>query len=81
LYAALLAHIAATLRAEGLRCVWIGADLENVPSQKGMARAGYQPVLDLYSFRLLGRPFYWVRRRPGAPPALVADARRVLLGR
>jgi ribosomal protein S18 acetylase RimI-like enzyme len=80
LYTLLLRHIAQALAAEGVRRVWIGADLDNVPSQKGMARAGFQPVLDLYTQRAGGRPELRVVGRPGVSSELLAEARRVLLG-
>ena len=80
-YSGLLAHIAVEMRAEGLRRLWIGADASNLPSQKGMARAGFRPVLELYTLQLFGRRWHWFRRRPGASRALFDDAKRVLMGR
>jgi GNAT superfamily N-acetyltransferase len=80
LYTALLAHITRELRAEGLCRVWIGADQDNVASQRGMARAGFKPVADIVVARALAMRLVWVRGRPGVPEPLVSDARRVLLG-
>ncbi|MGH2524938.1 MAG: GNAT family N-acetyltransferase [Anaerolineales bacterium] len=80
LYTALLAHIVGELRAEGLCRAWIGADQENIASQKGIASAGFQPVADLIVTRALAMRLAWVRGRPGVPERLVADARRALLG-
>ena len=80
LYSELLRHIAAALRVEGLRRLWIGADLDNLPSLKGMARAGFQPVLDLYTYLADGRREFRLVGRPGVSSALLAEARRVLLG-
>jgi GNAT superfamily N-acetyltransferase len=80
LYTALLAHMVGELRAEGLCRVWIGADQENEASQKGIARAGFQPVADLIVARALAMRLAWVHGRPGVPERLVADARRALLG-
>lgn len=47
LYPALLSYMLGELRALGLRRVWIGADTDNVASQKGMALTGFQPVFDI----------------------------------
>jgi ribosomal protein S18 acetylase RimI-like enzyme len=75
LYVALLTHIVASLRAEGVRRVWIGASLQNHPSIRGFARAGFQPVLTLTYLRLFGLAHCWVRGDRTAPLALIADAR------
>jgi GNAT superfamily N-acetyltransferase len=80
LYTALLVHIAGELRAEGLCRVWIGADGDNLPSQKGIARAGFQPVVDLIAARAMNRRPVWVRGRPGVPKQIVADAHGALIG-
>src|SRR3989304_5586640 len=47
LYSALLVFILGELRSGKLCRVWIGADLEDVASQRGIARAGFKPVADL----------------------------------
>jgi len=47
LYGALLSHIVQTLRAEGIRRAWIGANLDNEPSLRAFARAGFQPVVQV----------------------------------
>jgi len=80
LYTALLAHILDELRAEGLCRAWIGADADNVASQQGIARAGFQPVADLVVDWALAIRTLWVCGRPGAPEPLVAEVRRVFLG-
>jgi ribosomal protein S18 acetylase RimI-like enzyme len=80
LYTALLIHMAGALLAEGLCRVWIGADMENIASQAGIARAGFRPVADLVVARALALRLVWVAGRPGVPAALVAEARRVFLG-
>ena len=80
LYTALLAHIGGELWAERLCRLWIGVDTENVPSQNGVARAGFLPVADLVVARALAMRLVWVQGRPGVPEPLVADARRALLG-
>jgi GNAT superfamily N-acetyltransferase len=80
LYSALLAHISAELRGEGLCRVWIAAELNNLPSQRGILRAGFQPVADLVVARVIAMRMLWVRAHPGAPEQWVTDARRAVLG-
>jgi ribosomal protein S18 acetylase RimI-like enzyme len=75
LYSALLAYIVRELRAAGLCRVWIGADMDNLPSQSGMILAGFQPAIDLFmdsaqSMRLCARP--------GIPEQVVMDVRHAL---
>ncbi len=79
LFSALLSYIASELKAEGLCRVWIGANLENLASQRGIARAGFQPVADLAVARVLALRQVWVLGKPGVPESLVAEARRVFL--
>lgn len=80
LYTALLTHVVGALRVEGLCRVWIGADMDNVASQAGIARAGFKPVADLVVARALAMRLVWVAGRPGVPERLVAEARRAFLG-
>lgn len=80
LYTALLAYILQELRLQPLCRAWIGADLDNVASQKGMAHAGFHYVADLAIERVLGLRQVWVLSRPGVPEAIVAEARRAFLG-
>jgi hypothetical protein len=79
LYSILLTYILEDLRAERLRHAWIGTDLDNVVSQRGIARAGFQCVADLVIERVLALRQVWVQGRPDVPENLVADARRVFL--
>jgi GNAT superfamily N-acetyltransferase len=79
LYSALLAYILFELRAQGLCRVWIGADFENVASQKGMARAGFHHVADLVIERVLAVRQVWVTGLPDIPESIVAEARRAFL--
>ncbi len=79
LYSSLLNHTLRQLQDAGVRRVWIGADLDNVPSQRGIARAGFQVVADTVIARALAMRFVWVQGRPGVPEELVAEARRVFL--
>lgn len=79
LYSALLGFMLAELRAAGCRRVWIGANLENAISQRGMERAGFRHVADLELNRVVGPRLAWVRGLPGVPESLLAEARRVFL--
>lgn len=79
LYSALLIYILGELRAQGLCRAWIGADHDNVASQKGMARAGFHHVADLIIERVLAMRQVWVVGLPGVPESIVAEARRVFL--
>jgi ribosomal protein S18 acetylase RimI-like enzyme len=79
LYSALLAHILGELHARQFCRAWIGADLENVASQKGMARAGLHHVADLVIQRVLAVRQVWVVGLPDVPESVVAEARRAFL--
>lgn len=78
LYCALLDHIATTLCRSGARRIWIGASLDNTPSIRGFAAAGFQPVLTLTYLRLLGIRRVWMAGSAEASPALVTRARECL---
>ena len=79
LYSMLLIYILGELRAQNLCRAWIGADLDNLASQKGMARAGFQHVADLVIERVRARRQVWVTGLPGVPESIVAEARRAFL--
>ena len=79
LYSALLTYILMDLRAESLHRVWIGADLDNTASQRGIARAGFKAVADLVLVQVVARRQVWVQGRPDVPESLVTEARRVYL--
>jgi ribosomal protein S18 acetylase RimI-like enzyme len=79
LYSALLVEMAAQLRSEPLCRVWIGADQDNLASQRGMARAGFHHVADLVVSRVVALRQAWVQGQPGVSDSLVAEARRVFL--
>jgi hypothetical protein len=79
LYSALLAYILGELRSQNLCRAWIGADLDNVASQKGMARAGFHHVADLVIEHVLAMPQVWVTGQSGIPESIVAEACRVFL--
>jgi hypothetical protein len=74
-----LVYILGELRTDSLCRVWIGADLDNVASQRGIARAGFRPVADLLIARVLTLRSVWVQGRPDVPESLVAEARRAFL--
>jgi GNAT superfamily N-acetyltransferase len=79
LYSALLSYIIAELRSEGFCRAWIGADMENIPSQQGIARAGFHHVADLVVARVLALRQVWAQGLPGVPESVIAEARRVFL--
>jgi hypothetical protein len=80
LFSALLVYMVKELQAEPLCRLWIGADLDNVASQRGIARAGFRRVADLVVARVLGLRQVWVQSWPGVPESVVAEARRAFLG-
>jgi ribosomal protein S18 acetylase RimI-like enzyme len=79
LYSALLVYILEALRGEKLRRVWIGTNTENLASQRGIARAGFQRVAGIGVARVLALRMVWVQGLPGVPERLVAQARRAFL--
>ena len=80
LYPALLVHIVGELHHQGLHRIWIGTDTDNLPSQSGMALAGFQPIGDVVISRALTMRRAWLRGRPGVPEQLVMDVRYALFG-
>jgi ribosomal protein S18 acetylase RimI-like enzyme len=81
LYPALLAHVLRSLVDEGLRCVWLGTNADNIPSQKGVALVGFQPIVDAGVIHSPTGNSVWIRQRPGVSEQDATDAHRVLLGR
>ena len=81
LYPALLAQILTELAADGITRTWLGTDADNLPSQKGVALVGFQPVLDVGFTRSPTGNTMWIRQRPGVSEQDALDAHRVLLGR
>ena len=79
LYSALLAYIVGELHKDDVSRVWIGADTENVASQRGIARAGFTHVADLVVTRVKTLRHIGIRRQPNVSADLVAQARRVFL--
>jgi ribosomal protein S18 acetylase RimI-like enzyme len=81
LYPALLSHILKELASEGIRRAWLGTDADNLPSQKGVALVGFQPILDVGFTRSLTGDTMWIRQRPNVSEQDALDAHRVMLGR
>jgi len=79
LYSTLLVHIVGELKKEPLSRIWIGADMDNVPSQRGIARAGFTHVADLVVARVLTLRQVWVVGLPNVPESIVGEARRAFL--
>ena len=79
LYTALLVYILRELYAEQFCRAWIGANLENIPSQRGIASAGFKPVADMVVARVLAMRLVWIQGRPDIPENIVAEARRAFL--
>jgi ribosomal protein S18 acetylase RimI-like enzyme len=75
LFTALLSHINNTLVEDGYRRIWIGSNLENQPSIRGFASAGYQPAALITHFRITSLDFLWVRGFREARAQLTAAAR------
>jgi len=80
LYSALLTQIVQELYYQSVCRVWIGADLDNLASQRGIARAGFHRVADLLVERVLAMRMVWAEGHPEVPDSWVAEARRVYLG-
>jgi hypothetical protein len=79
LYSALLVHILSALRTQQICRAWIGANLENEPSHRGIARAGFQRVAAVMIQRVSSGQVLSVVGVPGAPDHLVTAARRLFL--
>lgn len=80
LFSALLIFMDKELQAGPYCRAWIGANLDNLASQRGIARAGFHRVADLVVARVLGLRQVWMQSRPGVPESWTAEARRVFLG-
>jgi hypothetical protein len=79
LYSALLVYILGELGADQYCRAWIGANHENIASQRGIERAGFHRVAAVVVSRVLAMRMVWVQGWPGVPDSLVAEARRVYL--
>ena len=81
LYSALLSFILRELLTKQPVCrAWIGANLDNLASQRGIARAGFQHVANLLVERFLAMRLVWAQGDPKVPDSWVTEARRVYLG-
>jgi ribosomal protein S18 acetylase RimI-like enzyme len=80
LYPALLACMLDDLSARGLRRIWIGTDIDNVASQKGVALVGFQPIIGIGITRTVAGHSLWARKQTGASEQDALDARQMLLG-
>jgi RimJ/RimL family protein N-acetyltransferase len=81
LYRGLLAYMARALLDAGLTRLWIGADLDNAASQRGIAGAGFQPIVDLLLLPLPQLQVMWLEGLPRASAAQVAAATYALFGK
>jgi ribosomal protein S18 acetylase RimI-like enzyme len=81
LYTSLLYMMATTLRSEGTHRIWIGASRDNRPSLRGIASAGFKPVIKMNYVRLFNFKHVWVSKYPTASPTTVAQARQGLVGK
>lgn len=80
LYPALLGHMQCQLQNAGFQRLWIGMDADNLPSQAGVARAGFQRIVDLLQVRDTSTRTFLARAYPGATEQDVRAARYVLFG-
>ncbi len=80
LYPALLSYMIRELQTAGFQRVWIGMDAENVPSQAGVERAGFQPLVAIVQARHTPTRTFLVQAYPGVAQQDVRDAQYVLLG-
>ncbi len=81
LYSALLSHILFELFDHQPVCrAWIGTDLDNLASQRGIARAGFRHVANLLLERFLAMRMVWAQGAPDVPESWLAEVRRLYLG-
>ncbi len=80
LYSALLSYILHDLEENQPVCrAWIGANLDNTASQRGIARAGFHHVGNLQVERVLAMRMVWVQKDPDIPESWVTEAKRLYL--
>jgi hypothetical protein len=80
LYPASLSHMLRELRAAGYWRAWIGMDADNLPSQAGVVRAGFQQVVTLLQTVQGTRRTFLLRAVPGISEQDVQAAQYALLG-
>ncbi len=81
LYPALLAYMLGALYRAGMHRIWIGADEDNLPSQRGFILAGFTPVVDILMTGDATMRKPRVRGRPGIPEEIVDDVRQAIFGK
>jgi ribosomal protein S18 acetylase RimI-like enzyme len=80
LYPALLSYMLRQLRTSGIRRVWIGMDADNLPSQAGVARAGFKLIVTLLQARHASTRTFFMRNNPDASQEDIQDAHYALFG-
>lgn len=80
LYPALLSHMLRQLRSSGIQRVWIGMDADNLPSQAGVARAGFQLIVTLLQAHHTPTRTFFMHNHPGASKRDIQDAHYALFG-
>ena len=81
LYPALLAYMLGALYRAGMHRIWIGADEDNLPSQRGFILAGFTPVVDILMTGDATMRKPRVRGRPGVPEEIIDDVRQAIFGK
>jgi len=80
LYPALLAHMQRELQHAGYQRIWIGMDADNLASQAGVRRAGFQHVIDILQVRNTPARTFLAHPAPGASREDVQAAQYALFG-
>ena len=80
LYPALLSHMLRELRAANFWRAWIGMDADNLSSQAGVTRAGFQQIVTLLQASTTSARTFLIRGWPGASEQDVQAAQYALLG-
>jgi ribosomal protein S18 acetylase RimI-like enzyme len=76
LYAALLYRMVLNLFEEGIHRIWIGSNLENIPSIKGFQQAGFHPIMQVLFVRIWILRFFRIKLDPSAPEDFLNATRR-----
>jgi ribosomal protein S18 acetylase RimI-like enzyme len=77
LYTTLLAFMLQTLSSQGMNRIWIGADLENIPSLRAFDTVGFLPAAAFTFFRLWRLYGFITRPLAQTPPHLLKAGRRL----
>ena len=80
-YTLLLSQMIHLLQKEGVPLIWIGASRLNQPSVRGIAKAGFQQVLDLTYRRFFRLTLLWLHHPPVENRPLIGEAYRILLNK